>query len=808
MNAEDAKVADAVGAVAESIAAAIDIITDRLKAGGRLIYLGAGTSGRLGVLDASECPPTFSSPPELVSGLIAGGHEALTRAIEGAEDDPDRGAHDLQSVSISANDVAVGIAASGRTPYVIGGLRFARSIGAAAIGLSCNADSELEAVADLMISPVVGPEILSGSTRLKAGTATKMVLNMLTTGTMVRLGKTYGNVMVDLRATNTKLTQRARRIVAELAGVDADTADRLLAECDGEVKTAIVVQLRSAIDASFADANMTRRPFAAACLGIAGAGRVVDRQRIEHWAENARLTDILHVVNDALPVLYCANPDGCGIALVSGTGSFAFGRREDGTTARAGGWGYLFDDEGSAYAIAVDGLRAIAKSKDGRIPATSLVEPFLDALGVSRVEDLVSAIYDPAMTRSRIAALCPLVFESQAAGDQVATQIVDSAATSLAELVVAVASRLGLASRTFPLAVAGGVLLHNRCLQDRLQSAVRDAELTTDPVTRVPDPARSQHPDFGMITSKVRGARPDGLPQYVGTQKSPFMTRPGYLGIAHKAFETGNPAKPGYSPKNLTLATGVDNRRLDDRKALVAQFDRFQRDLDLTQSMEGVGQFRQAAFRMLTSRKVADAFDLSKEDPKLRDRYGRHWWGQSCLLARRLAEAGTAVINIDATAPNDTTKHFSWDDHASAFHLDYAQRERLPQMDQALSELINDLHRRGLNRKVVVIACGEFGRTPRVTHAPMNFSKQIGLGRDHWPQAFSALIAGGNLRMGQVVGQTNSKSEYPLHNPVTPQDLLATVYRHLGVDPQKTFDDFSGRPISILPSGKPIAQLV
>jgi hypothetical protein len=311
-----------------------------------------------------------------------------------------------------------------------------------------------------------------------------------------------------------------------------------------------------------------------------------------------------------------------------------------------------------------------------------------------------------------------------------------------------------------------------------------------------------------MIASSVRGLRADGMPQYVGAQKAPFMTRPVYLGIAHKAFETGDPAKPGYAPKNLTLATGIDNRRLDDRKALVAQFDRFRRDLDLSQSMEGVGRFRQAAFQMLTSTKVADAFDLSKEDPKLRDRYGRHRWGQSCLLARRLAEAGTAVINIDATAPNDTTKHFSWDDHASAFHLDHAQRERLPQMDQALAELISDLHLHGLDRKVMVIACGEFGRTPRVTHAPKNFSNQIGLGRDHWPQAFSALIAGGNLRMGQIVGQTNSKAEYPQHDPVTPRDLLATVYRHLGIDPEMSFEDFSGRPIPILPGGKPIPQLI
>jgi uncharacterized protein (DUF1501 family) len=166
------------------------------------------------------------------------------------------------------------------------------------------------------------------------------------------------------------------------------------------------------------------------------------------------------------------------------------------------------------------------------------------------------------------------------------------------------------------------------------------------------------------------------------------------------------------------------------------------------------------------------------------------------------------VINVDATAPNDTTKHFSWDDHAGAFHLDYAQRERLPQMDQALTALITDLHERGLSEDVMVIACGEFGRTPRVTYAPKNFSDQPGVGRDHWPNAFSALIAGGGLRMGQVVGATNSKSEYPTHDPVTPQDLLATVYRHLGIDYHDAFLNFAGRPVPILSSGRPIEALI
>ena len=244
MNAEDAEVAVAVGRESAAIARAIEIIADRFRSGGRLVYIGAGTSGRLGVLDASECPPTFGTPPELVVGLIAGGPQALTRAVEGAEDSRELAAADLAAINLSARDVLVGIATSGRTPYVLGGLAHARSVGAFAIGFACNDKSELEAVAELMIVPRVGPEIVTGSTRLKAGTATKMVLNMLTTGAMIRIGKTYGNLMVDLRATNTKLVARTRRIVTMLTGVSEDEAERLVAAADGELKTAVVAQKR------------------------------------------------------------------------------------------------------------------------------------------------------------------------------------------------------------------------------------------------------------------------------------------------------------------------------------------------------------------------------------------------------------------------------------------------------------------------------------------------------------------------------------------------------------------------------------
>ncbi|MCR9233923.1 MAG: N-acetylmuramic acid 6-phosphate etherase [bacterium] len=240
MNAEDAGVAAAVAKEAETIAAAVDLIAEAFRRGGRLVYIGAGTSGRLGVLDASECPPTFNSPPEQVVGLIAGGRIALTNAVEGAEDHPEFAIADLQELGLSQDDVLVGIATSGRTPYVIAALQYAREQGAAAIAFTCNQENQLADVADLTICPVVGPEVVTGSTRLKAGTATKMVLNMLTTGAMVRIGKTYGNLMVDLRATNKKLIDRSIRILIAFTDLPRDEAETVLEACHGELKTAIV----------------------------------------------------------------------------------------------------------------------------------------------------------------------------------------------------------------------------------------------------------------------------------------------------------------------------------------------------------------------------------------------------------------------------------------------------------------------------------------------------------------------------------------------------------------------------------------
>src|SRR5437660_1188929 len=243
MNAEDERVAQVVKLVLPQIALSIDGIVARLRRNGRLIYVGAGTSGRLGALDASECPPTFNIPSDMIISCIAGGQQALDKAHEDLEDCWEAGRNDLISLAISEADVVIGITASGRTPYVRGAIAYARESGALTIGLACNANAPLEKEVEIMITPMVGPEVISGSTRLKAGTAQKMVLNMLSTGTMILLGKTFGNLMVDVQATNYKLQQRAAGIVQQATSLDRDTAATLLQAAGGEVKTAILMGL-------------------------------------------------------------------------------------------------------------------------------------------------------------------------------------------------------------------------------------------------------------------------------------------------------------------------------------------------------------------------------------------------------------------------------------------------------------------------------------------------------------------------------------------------------------------------------------
>ncbi|MGK0698578.1 N-acetylmuramic acid 6-phosphate etherase [Priestia aryabhattai] len=243
MNKEDEKVAKAVNDEIPSIAKAVEAIIEVKKQGGRLIYIGAGTSGRIGLLDAVECPPTFGTDPEEVLGLMAGGEKAFIKAVEGAEDSKDLGKEDLQNIDLTNGDIVVGIAASGRTPYVIGALEYARSIGAPTVAVSCNKGSDIGRIADISIEVVAGPEVLTGSTRLKAGTAQKLICNMLSTASMVGVGKVYGNLMVDVQLTNEKLVERAKRIVMEATSCTYDTAEEYLEKTNSNSKLAIVMIL-------------------------------------------------------------------------------------------------------------------------------------------------------------------------------------------------------------------------------------------------------------------------------------------------------------------------------------------------------------------------------------------------------------------------------------------------------------------------------------------------------------------------------------------------------------------------------------
>ncbi|QIZ99939.1 N-acetylmuramic acid 6-phosphate etherase [Leifsonia sp. PS1209] len=268
MNEHDESVPPAVAVVLPTIAAAIDDIAARMRDGGRLIYIGAGTPGRLGIVDASECPPTFNVDPSLVVGIIAGGDGAIRTAVENAEDDPQGGADALSGIALTEMDVVVGISASGRTPYVVGALEYAAEIGALTVAIACNSNSTIGRVADHAIEVVVGPELIAGSTRLKAGTAQKLVLNMISTIAMIRLGKTYGNIMVDLRATNEKLRARAERTVMLVTDCTPAEAAETLAQSDGSVKIAILMLLRG-LSADAARASMATAPSLRAALGAA-----------------------------------------------------------------------------------------------------------------------------------------------------------------------------------------------------------------------------------------------------------------------------------------------------------------------------------------------------------------------------------------------------------------------------------------------------------------------------------------------------------------------------------------------------------
>jgi N-acetylglucosamine kinase-like BadF-type ATPase len=422
--------------------------------------------------------------------------------------------------------------------------------------------------------------VLGGSTRLKAGTATKLVLNMLSTGAMVRLGKTFGNLMVDLRATNSKLRARSNRIVRALTQLSVEAADALLRQCDGELKTALVARLANvspqeararlaaaggqvrpaisapadrrlqiadrksnesasfclgidgggsrtvallarqdargwsvvgrgvtgpsnlqavgvasatcaldeAVSAAFATAGLRREAVSSACLGLAGADRPQDRQVILDWARQANLAAQVEVTSDVALVLEAGTPAGWGLALIAGTGSIAYGRSADGQAGRAGGWGYLLGDEGSAYALVVAGLQAVARAADGRGPETSLAERFLGKLGLDQPEQLIPLVYQGGWDRAALAALAPLVLEA-AATDPVAAQIKEEAAQSLANTAKALARRLGLGAGAVPVALAGSVLLGNHSYRDRVLDALGKAGLRPEPVALLQEPA-------------------------------------------------------------------------------------------------------------------------------------------------------------------------------------------------------------------------------------------------------------------------------------------------------------------------------
>lgn len=251
INREDHRVADAVGEVTDKIAQAVDVIAEKLSKGGRLIYCGAGTSGRLGILDAVECPPTYSTDPETVQALMAGGYGAIFKAVEGAEDSKELGVQDMQDIHFCQKDVLVGIAASGRTPYVMGCMEYAKQLGASTVAVTCCPGSELDSFADIGIAPAPGPEVVTGSTRMKSGTAQKMVLNMLSTGAMIKLGKVYGNLMVDVKPSNEKLIRRCVTIVCSAAECTEAEATKALEACDYRPKVAIVMVLRG-VDADTA----------------------------------------------------------------------------------------------------------------------------------------------------------------------------------------------------------------------------------------------------------------------------------------------------------------------------------------------------------------------------------------------------------------------------------------------------------------------------------------------------------------------------------------------------------------------------
>ncbi len=326
-------------------------------------------------------------------------------------------------------------------------------------------------------------------------------------------------------------------------------------------------------------------------------------------------------------------------------------------------------------------------------------------------------------------------------------------------------------------------------------------------------------PAVGSIVAKSREQRNIGLPNYIsGTDGGRagvdvYSFGAAYLGPAYVPFNVpGDPSQLDFEVKNIGLSKSIADR-LDDRVQLLQGIDRMRRGIDERGSMRALDQFGQKAVDLLTSPNAREAFDLAAEPAALRDRYGRHAWGQRALLARRLVEAGCSFVTMVMEKPYQSgvpwlkEGTYNWDSHAVNCHIFRDAQVRLPIYDQAISALVQDLYDRGLDRDVMLVVTGEFGRTPRITSQTGTQTGVAQPGRDHWPNAMSVLVAGGGMRTGQVVGATNAKGEHPQERPLSPNDLWATVYRHLGIDHKASFPDLTGRPMPILPSGEPIAEL-
>jgi hypothetical protein len=326
-------------------------------------------------------------------------------------------------------------------------------------------------------------------------------------------------------------------------------------------------------------------------------------------------------------------------------------------------------------------------------------------------------------------------------------------------------------------------------------------------------------PATGSVVAKCRERANNGLPNYVslnpgGRTGDVFAQGAAYLGQAFTPFTVeGDPTTPNFVVPNITPLQNVDGR-IDDRMRLLGNLDRIERQIDASRLMDSMDRYQQRAVNMLMSDRAKKAFDLSLEPGTVRDRYGRHCWGQRALMARRLVEAGVSFVTVVMENPYQSGVEFqkqgtyNWDSHAVNCHIWDDLRVRLPIYDQAVTALIEDLYQRGMDRKTLLVVTGEFGRTPRMENTVGSQTGVMQPGRDHWPQAMSLIMAGGGIRTGQIVGATNSRGEHPTDRPLTPNDLWATVYRHLGIDFTDSFPDFRGRPMPILPFGEPITELL